>query len=58
MEYLNIFLYSICMLVCVVDIITQKISKIKPWGKFMKFFYVLIIIAFYIELIERQWAKL
>ncbi len=58
MEYLNIFLYSICMLVCVFDIITQKISKIKPWGKFMKFFYALIIIAFYIELIERQWAKL
>jgi len=46
------------MLVCVFDIITQKISKIKPWGKFMKFFYALIIIAFYIELIERQWAKL
>lgn len=58
MEYLNIFLYAACMIVCIFDIITQKITNIKPWGKFMKVFYVLIIIAFYIDLMERQWAKL
>ncbi len=58
MEYINIILYTICMLICIFDIITQKITNIKPLGKYMKVFYVIIIIAFYIDLMERQWTKL
>ncbi len=58
MIYLNIALLVFGMIVCVFDIITQKISNSKPWGKYVRIIYAIMIILLYIELIERQWAKL